>query len=73
MSSKYSNDYQKKQDYNNNNNNSGNDRTHFTVGSLMSKVVTHEYAKQMKQKDYTGWLKSDAGMKWQTRHYTKQW
>lgn len=60
-----------KKDHNNNTNNEK--RTRFTVGSVIDKVVNHEYAKQMKQKDYTGWLKSDAGMNWQTRQYTKQW
>ncbi|AQQ80393.1 ORF126 [Betabaculovirus altermyunipunctae] len=70
MSSKYSNDYP------NNKQQSGGSyvkNAHFTMGNLVEKVVNHEYAKQMKQKDYAGWLKSDAGSNWQTRQNTKQW
>ncbi|AAF05256.1 ORF142 [Xestia c-nigrum granulovirus] len=47
--------------------------TRFTMGNLVDKVVSHEYAKQTKQKEYTNWLKSDAGASWQSRHHTKQW
>ncbi|AJK91779.1 ORF118 [Spodoptera frugiperda granulovirus] len=59
--------------YNTNNNNNNNQRAHFTMGSLVEGVVNREYEKQNKQKQYTSWLKSDAGMKWQVRQYTKQW
>lgn len=68
-----------KHDFNNNNSNNKNNyhnnsqSTKFTMGNLVDKVVNHEYAKQTKQKEYTNWLKSDAGSSWQSRHHTKQW
>ncbi|AKR17464.1 hypothetical protein [Mocis latipes granulovirus] len=52
---------------------SNNTTTNLNMGNLVDKVIDNEYAKQNKQKDYTNWLKSDAGMSWQNRHYTKQW
>ncbi|ACH69499.1 hypothetical protein D1Q00_gp139 [Trichoplusia ni granulovirus LBIV-12] len=61
-----------KQDFNNNKNINAH-TTRFTMGNLVDKVVNHEYAKQTKQKEYTNWLKSDAGASWQSRHHTKQW